>query len=270
MDHIPLRTLVTQFNLEPTKKLGQNFLFDQNLTDKIALKAGDLSNCTVIEIGPGPGGLTRSLLRVGAKKIIAVEYDPRCVKALESLVEASEGKLTVLHEDAMKLKLDELCEAPRKIVANLPYNIGTVLLVNWLDYATAFERMILMFQKEVADRLTAVPNTKDYGKLSVLVQWRCAVRTCFDVPKEAFTPPPKVTSSVVELNPYPEPKYPANIEALERVLEKSFNQRRKMLRASLKPLFDDVETVLDSLGIAPTRRPETLTVEEFCKIANAL
>ena len=261
----PLRDTITRFGLDARKKFGQHFLLDLNLTARIARTAGDLSACTVIEIGPGPGGLTRALLDGGAKQVIAVERDPRCVEAIKDMASHYGGRLKIVDADALELDIATLAEGPKKVVANLPYNVATPLLIGWLKKIDRFESLSLMFQKEVADRLTAVPGTKAYGRLSVLTQWLCHTNHDFNITRTAFTPPPKVESTVVTLTPRLRP-IATDWNRLERVTAAAFGQRRKMLRASLKTLNIDLE----SLGIDPTARAETLSVEQFCSIANAL
>ncbi|MCD6035846.1 MAG: rRNA ((1518)-N(6)/adenine(1519)-N(6))-dimethyltransferase [Rickettsiales bacterium] len=266
----PLRKIIEHYKIAPEKKLGQNFLFDQNLTDRIAREAGNLTNTTVIEIGPGPGGLTRSLLRAGATRIIAVERDPRCLEALNALASIADGRLQIIEADALTIDESSLIEKGEKatIVSNLPYNIGTVLLFKWLEKIELFDHFVLMFQKEVADRITAHPSTKAYGRLSVMCQWLCDTRRCFDISPQAFVPPPKITSTVVHLTPRTK-RLVAEYECLETVCEMTFNQRRKMLRASLKQRVPDPEQLLAAAAIAPEKRPEALTVEEFCRLAEA-
>lgn len=266
----PLREVIRRFELSARKSLGQNFLLDLNLTARIARAAAPLDDANVIEIGPGPGGLTRALLLAGARQVVAVERDPRSVAALAELAAAFPGRLTIVEGDALAIDAASLAPAPRKIVANLPYNIATPLLLGWLRTAEAFESMTLMFQKEVALRLAAAPRSKEYGRLSVMAQWRCAVRRLFDIPPRAFVPPPKVTSSVVQLVPRAAPLAPCGADELERVLAAGFGQRRKMLRQSLKPLGLDAEALLAAAGIAPTARAEELSVAEFCGLARAL
>jgi 16S rRNA (adenine1518-N6/adenine1519-N6)-dimethyltransferase len=266
----PLREVIRRFELSARKSLGQNFLLDLNLTARIARTAAPLEDANVIEIGPGPGGLTRALLLAGARQVIAVERDPRSVAALAELASAFPGRLTIVEGDALAIDAAGLAPAPRKIIANLPYNIATPLLLGWLRNAEAFDSLTLMFQKEVAMRLAAAPRTKEYGRLSVTAQWRCAVRRLFDIPPRAFVPPPKVTSSVVQLVPRLAPLGPCGRDELERVLAAGFGQRRKMLRQSLKPLGVDAETLLAAAGVAPTSRAEALSVVEFCALARAL
>lgn len=264
----PLREAIAAAGMSARKSLGQNFLLDINLTRRIARSAGDLSTGTTIEVGPGPGGLTRGLLLEGATNVIAVERDARAAEVLAPLIEAAGGALTLIEEDALKLDLATTGEAPRRIVANLPYNVGTRLLLIWLRTPEAFESLTLMFQREVADRLTAVPGSESYGRLTVLVSWLCEARKVMDVPPTAFTPAPKIWSSVVRLTPRPVPLAPADRQALETITEAAFSQRRKMLRQSLKRLGGD--TLIRAAGLDPTLRPERLTVEEFCRLANAL
>jgi 16S rRNA (adenine1518-N6/adenine1519-N6)-dimethyltransferase len=251
------------------RSLGQHFLLDLNLTARIARAAGDVASGTVIEIGPGPGGLTRALLDRGAR-VIAIERDRRCVEALAELVAAYHDRLTVLEADALEVAAHMLGDPPRRIVANLPYNIATPLLLRWLAEANRFAGMTLMFQKEVALRLGAKPGDSAYGRLAVAAQWRCEVRRLFDIAPSAFTPRPKVVSSVVELLPRAIPLAPANPTTLERVTAAAFNQRRKMLRSSLKSLGMDSLELLADAEIAATRRAEELTIEEFCALARVL
>ncbi len=261
----PLREVIARHKLSARRSLGQHFLLDLNLCARIARAAGDLGRATVIEVGPGPGGLTRALLEAGAARVVAVERDGRCVAALEELAAAYGPRLEVVEGDALEIDLAALAPAPRRIVANLPYNVATPLLIGWLKQITDFAGLTLMFQKEVAQRLTARPGTKDYGRLSVIVQWLCAVRREFNVANTAFTPPPKVASTVVSLTPRPTPLAPADWTALETVTASAFGQRRKMLRKSLQRLDLDLE----SLGIDPTARAEDLEVEQFCALARA-
>lgn len=266
----PLRDVIARYGLETKKSLGQHFLLDLNLTGRIARAAGDLSQGTVIEVGPGPGGLTRALLAAGASRVIAVERDGRCIEALEDLSAAYPGRLKVVEGDALETDLSALGPPPRKIVANLPYNISAPLLIGWLKRIDDFTGLTLMFQKEVAHRLAAAPGSKDYGRLSVMSQWLCEVEVLFNIDKRAFTPPPKVASSVVGLTPHASsraaPLAPTTWAAMEQVVQAAFGQRRKMLRASLKSLSLNPE----DLGIDPTKRAEDLSVEQFCILAKAL
>jgi 16S rRNA (adenine1518-N6/adenine1519-N6)-dimethyltransferase len=267
----PLRDVVATHGLAPKKALGQNFLFDLNLTAKIARSAWPLEGFTVFEIGPGPGGLTRALLAQGASRVVAIETDPRCLPALAQIADHYPGRLEVVEGDALKIDLAAIAGgAPAKIVANLPYNVGTQLLINWLTADTEapfWSSMTLMFQKEVGQRIVAAPGSNHYGRLGILAGWLARSEILFDVPREAFTPPPKVTSSVVQLEPLTE-RLPCQLDKLERVTQAAFGQRRKMLRQSLKSLGG--ETLLDKVGIDSSRRAETLSVEEFCALAQAI
>lgn len=267
---LPLRDVIRMYGLGAKRHFGQHFLLDTNLTRKIAKAAGDLSDCSVIEIGPGPGGLTRALLDEHAKRIVAIELDPRCVVALESLVTESAGRLTIVQGDALTIELAEIAPPPRRIVANLPYNVATPLLVKWIYAAEQVEEMILMFQKEVADRLCAKPGSKTYGRLSIIAQWRMEITPLFDLGPKAFVPPPKVSSTVLKFRRRAEPVAPADITLLSRVTKAAFGQRRKMLRTSLKTLGVEVGPLLEATGISPTARAEDLHVEEFCALARAL
>ncbi len=269
----PLREVIANHGLSARKSLGQNFLLDLNLTAKIARQAGDLTGCDVLEIGPGPGGLTRGLLAEGARHVVAIEKDERCLAALADVADHYPGRLTVLSGDALKIDPMEHLTPPVRVVANLPYNVGTELLVRWLTpdrWPPYWTSLTLMFQKEVAQRITAECGSKAYGRLSILAQWRCQVRMAMQIPPEAFTPPPKVTSAVVHLERRETPLYAADAKVLERVVAQAFGQRRKMLRASLKGLVPDIEDVLLSVGIKPTDRAENVTVEQFCALARAV
>lgn len=265
----PLREVIASHGLAAKKSLGQHFLLDLNLTARIARAAGDVSRGTTIEVGPGPGGLTRGLLEAGASRVIAIERDERALAALEQVAAASGGRLTVIAADALRTDLASLGEPPRRIVANLPYNISTALLIQWLRRAEAFESFTLMFQKEVVDRLAAAPGSHAYGRLSVITQWRCLVQPLFNVAREAFTPPPKVTSTVVRIEPRPRPLADIPMATLERVTAAAFGQRRKMLRSSLRALGDS-EALLAAAGIAPTRRAEDVDLEGFCALARVV
>jgi 16S rRNA (adenine1518-N6/adenine1519-N6)-dimethyltransferase len=266
----PLREVIARHGITPRRTLGQNFLLDLNLTGRIARAAGPLERATVTEIGAGPGALTRALLAAGAGRIIAIERDERCLAALRELTAAFPDRLELVAGDALELDPVALSVAPRKIVANLPYNIATALLLGWLSRITEYESLTLMFQREVAERLVAQPRSKSYGRLSVLVQWLAEPQILFDVPPRAFVPPPKITSSVVRIVPRAEPAAPADKTALERVTAAAFGQRRKMLRTSLKSLGSPVEPLLSLAGVAPTARAEELTVAEFCALARIL
>ncbi len=271
----PLRDVIERHGLQAKKALGQNFLLDLNLTGKIARAAGDLSDSTVIEVGPGPGGLTRALLSAGARRIIAIERDERCLAALAEVSNHYPGRLEVISGDALKTDFSALAHAasqggPVRIAANLPYNIGTELLIRWLtvaDWPPFYQSMTLMFQREVAERIVAGAGGDAYGRLGVLAGWRTEARIAFDVPPQAFTPPPKVTSSVVHLVPRAIP-LATDVKKLGRVTEAAFGQRRKMLRQSVKSLGG--EALLMRAGIDPTRRAETLSVEEFVRLTNAV
>jgi 16S rRNA (adenine1518-N6/adenine1519-N6)-dimethyltransferase len=267
----PLREVIERHGLQAKKSLGQNFLLDLNLTGKVARVAGNLSQVTVIEVGPGPGGLTRALLMNGAARVVAVERDERCLAALAEIAAHYPGRLEAISGDALKTDFAAIAgDGPVKIVANLPYNIGTELLVRWLtvaEWPPFYQSMTLMFQREVAERIVARPGSDAYGRLGVLAGWRTEARIAFDVPPQAFTPPPKVTSSVVHLVPRPAP-LPANVRTLGRVTEAAFGQRRKMLRQSLKGM--EGARLLEATGIDGTRRAETLSVVEFVALANAV
>ncbi len=265
----PLRDVIARYGLSARKSLGQHFLLDLNLTGRIARAAGDLAVGSVIEVGPGPGGLTRALLTHGAADVIAIERDARCIDVAREIAAAYPGHLSIIEGDALAVDASALGQAPRRIVANLPYNISTVLLLNWLRRIEAFSDLILMFQKEVVDRLAARPGTGSFGRLSVIVQWLCEVRPLFDVGARAFTPPPRVDSTVVRITPRPEPLAPARFETMERVTAAAFGQRRKMLRSSLKTL-GNAEALLAMTGIEPTARAESLRVEDFCALARAV
>ena len=267
----PLRDVITRHGLDAKKALGQNFLLDLNLTQKIARTAGPLEGVTVIEVGPGPGGLTRAILSLGAKKVIAIERDARCLPALAEIADFYPGRLEVIEGDALKTPFEDLVtEGPVKIIANLPYNVGTQLLVNWLlpkTWPPFYQSMTLMFQREVGLRIVADADDDHYGRLGVLCGWRTNARMAFDVPPQAFSPPPKVTSSVVHLEPIENP-IPCAAADLEKVTMAAFGQRRKMLRQSVKSIGG--EALLAKAEIDPKRRAETLSVEEFCRLANCL
>jgi len=265
----PLREVIRRFGLSARQSLGQNFLLDLNLARRIARVAAPLDEVSVIEIGPGPGGLTRALLLEGARHVTAIERDPRCLGALAEIASAFPGRLTVIEGDALETDPARLAPAPRKIVANLPYNIATPLLIGWLGAIGAYQSLTLMFQKEVAQRLAAAPRTKEYGRLSVLTQWLCRVELVFDVSPSAFVPAPKITSTVVRLTPRAEPLAPCRQDVLERVTAAAFGQRRKMLRQSLRSLGGETAELIAAAGVAPTARAEELSIEEFCALARA-
>jgi 16S rRNA (adenine1518-N6/adenine1519-N6)-dimethyltransferase len=269
----PLREVIATHALSARKSLGQNFLLDLNLTAKIARQAGELSECDVLEIGPGPGGLTRGLLAQGARRVLAVEKDARCLPALAQIAEAYPGRLEVINADALKLDPAEYLSPPIRVVANLPYNIGTELLVRWLTppaWPPFWQSLTLMFQREVAERIVARPGSKAYGRLALLAGWRTDARIVLGLPPEAFSPAPKVSSAVVHFTALPAPRYPADAKLLEKVVAKAFNQRRKMLRSALKGLAPDIEDRLIAAGIEPTQRAETVELEQFCALARQL
>jgi 16S rRNA (adenine1518-N6/adenine1519-N6)-dimethyltransferase len=266
----PLREIIARYGIAARKSLGQNFILDLNLTRRIARAAGPLDEVNVIEIGPGPGGLTRALLAEGARRVVAIERDPRCLAALGELAGRYPERLELVAGDALALDPAMLSGRPRKIVANLPYNIATALLLRWLDRIGDYQSLVLMFQREVAERLVAAPRSSAYGRLTILVQWLTEPKILFDLPPRAFVPPPKVTSSVVLLTPRAVPLAPASKPVLERVTAAAFGQRRKMLRSSLKTLGVPVEELLARAGITPTARAEELSVVDFCTLAQAL
>jgi 16S rRNA (adenine1518-N6/adenine1519-N6)-dimethyltransferase len=270
----PLREVVQAHGLRAEKSLGQNFLFDLNLTAKIARASGSLAGATIVEVGPGPGGLTRALLMEGAGRVIAIERDARCLPALADIAAAYPGKLDVIHGDALQVDMRMLVgEGPARIVANLPYNVATPLLTGWLSadpWPPWWESLTLMFQREVAERIVATPAERaDYGRLGVLCGWRTQAEILFDVPASAFVPPPKVTSSVVHLVPRPAP-LPCSLRSLEKVTQAAFGQRRKMLRQSLKSLGVPCEGLLAEAGLLATARAEEIPVARFVALANAL
>jgi len=265
----PLRDVIAAHDLAAKKSLGQNFLLDLNLTRRIARAAGAEGGGTFYEVGPGPGGLTRGLIMEGADKVIAVERDERCLPALAEITAAYPGKLEVISADAMTVNAS--LPPGTRIAANLPYNVGTALLIQWLtlpDWPPFWASATLMFQKEVAQRITATVGSEHYGRLSVLAQWRSTAKILFDVNRGAFVPPPNVTSAIVRLEPRPEPLAPCRLQDLEKITAAAFGQRRKMLRQSLKPLGGEALAV--SAGIEPTARPEDLTIEQFAALARAL
>jgi 16S rRNA (adenine1518-N6/adenine1519-N6)-dimethyltransferase len=270
----PLKTVIDTHGLFTRKSLGQHFLLDTSITDKIVRYAGDVTGYNVIEIGAGPGGLTRSLLAAEVKKLYAIEKDDRCLAALSDIKTIAGDQLEIIHGDALGIDLTQLTPPPRKIVANLPYNIGTAMLIHWLDavYAEgqgAFASLTLMFQKEVAERIVAEHGNKDYSRLSVLCQWLCDCRWDMELPPGAFLPPPKVSSAVVTLTPRHKPLVDVRKEALEKILAKAFGQRRKMLRSALKGMGCDVDQLLKDAGIDGTLRAEQLDVPTLCRLAQA-
>ena len=274
MDDLPpLREVIATHELRAKKSLGQNFLLDLNLTAKIARAAGDLSGCDVLEVGPGPGGLTRGLLAEGARRVLAVEKDSRCLPALAEIAAAYPERLEVINGDALEVDVSAHLTPPIRVVANLPYNVGTELLVRWLTPAVwppAWDSLTLMFQKEVAERIVAQPGSKAYGRLAILAQWRCEARIVMTLPPEAFNPPPKIHSAVVHLNKLDAPRFPADAAVLSRVVAAAFNQRRKMLRASLKGQAPDIEDRIRAAGLEPTLRAEQVSIEGFCALAREI
>jgi len=269
----PLREVIKSHGLSAKKSLGQNFLLDLNLTAKIARQAGDLTTSDVLEIGPGPGGLTRALLHEGARKVLAVEKDARCLPALAEIAAHYPGRLEVINEDALAIDVASRLTPPIRVVANLPYNVGTELLVRWLTpekWPPFWDSLTLMFQREVAERIVAVPGSKAYGRLSILTQWRAEAKIVMDLRPEAFTPPPKVSSAVVHIKRRDQMLFEADEKRLTRIVALAFQQRRKMLRASLKSLSPEIEDVLQSVGIAPTERAENVSIEAFCALTRAL
>jgi 16S rRNA (adenine1518-N6/adenine1519-N6)-dimethyltransferase len=273
-DGLPsLREVIAAHGLAARKALGQNFLLDLNLTRRIARRAGDLAACDVLEVGPGPGGLTRALLTEGARHVVAIERDARCLPALAEIAAAWPGRLSVIEGDALSIDPRPHLVQPVRIVANLPYNIGTELLVRWLtpkEWPPFWSSMTLMFQREVAERIVAKPGSKAYGRLAILAQWRSEPRIAFEIPPQAFVPPPKVTSAVVHFERLEAPRFPAEAAVLSRVVALAFGQRRKMLRASLRALGPEVETLLRAAGIEPTERAEQVPLEGFCRLARVV
>jgi len=271
IDNLPsLSKVIATHGLSARKSLGQNFLLDLNLTAKIARRAGELSDCDILEIGPGPGGLTRGLLAEGARKVLAIEKDERCMPALAEIAAAYPGQLEVINGDALEIDPLRHLTPPIRVAANLPYNVGTELLVRWLtpkQWPPFWESLTLMFQREVAERIIAAPGSKAYGRLALLAQWRADAKIVMHLPPEAFSPPPKVHSAVVHLTALPEPRYPADAAILSRIVAAAFNQRRKMLRGSLKGQAPDIEDRLLSAGIQPTERAEQVSLEQFCALA---
>ncbi len=269
----PLREVIARHGLAARRALGQNFLLDLNLTARSARIAGDLTGADVLEVGPGPGGLTRALLAAGARHVVAVEKDARCLPALGEIAANWPGRLTVIAGDALSAEVEGQLAAPVKVVANLPYNVGTELLLRWLTppvWPPFWHSLTLMFQREVAERIVARPGSKAYGRLALLAQWRAEPRIALTLPPAAFTPPPKVSSAVVHLVALPAPRFPADPATLARLTAAAFGQRRKMLRASLRGLAPRIEAVLAGVGIDPTARAEDIALEAFCALARAL
>jgi 16S rRNA (adenine1518-N6/adenine1519-N6)-dimethyltransferase len=271
----PLRDVIRRHELGARRSLGQHFLLDLNLTRRIVREAGSLAGKTILEIGPGPGGLTRALLESDAKRVLALERDPRCVAALHELVQIYPERLEIIEADALRTTPATLAATQGDasftctIIANLPYNISVKLLIGWLHELSHIDDMVLMFQKEVADRLAAKPGSSSYGRTSVITQWLCTVDALFDIPGSAFVPPPKVTSTVARFKPRHKPLAEADFKTLEAVTRAAFGQRRKMLRSALKTLPGDAAGMLEEAGIRPEARAETLSVEEFCALARA-
>ncbi len=263
----PLRMLVDALDMKARKSLGQNFLFDLNLTRRIARSARPLTG-TTIEIGPGPGGLTRAILLEGADDLIAIEKDWRASRVLQSLITSAGSRLTLVQEDALKCQIWQMGRSPRRIIANLPYNIATTLLIKLLGHASDFVSMTLMFQREVAQRITARPGSSEYGRLSILANWKADTEVLFDVPASAFVPPPKIISSVIQIVPLPKPRFACKQTYLEDITRHAFGQRRKMLRASLKHIGG--QELLASAGINPEARPQELEISQFCALARCL
>lgn len=269
----PLRDVIATHALNAKKSLGQNFLLDLNLTAKIARLAGDLEGHDVLEVGPGPGGLTRGLLASGVRRVVALEKDYRCIPALAEISDAYPGQLDVFNADALDFDISSHLTVPIRIVANLPYNIGTELLIRWLtpkEWPPFWSTLTLMFQKEVAERIIATPNSKAYGRLAILAQWKTNPSIVMELPPEAFTPPPKVHSAVVHFDALAEPRFPAPAGLLSSTVAMAFNQRRKMLRSSLKSASPDIENVLRDAGLEPTSRAEEISLEGFCALARRL
>jgi 16S rRNA (adenine1518-N6/adenine1519-N6)-dimethyltransferase len=269
----PLRDVIATHDLRAKKSFGQNFLLDLNLTARIARAAGDLSGADVLEVGPGPGGLTRGLLAQGARRVLAIEKDPRCLPALSEIAAAYPDRLQVMIGDALDVDAMAHLTAPVKVVANLPYNVGTELLIRWMTPAVwppFWDSLTLMFQREVAERIVAVPGSKAYGRLALMVQWRADAKIVLTLPPEAFTPAPKVSSAVVHITRLATPRYQADGRVLERVVAAAFGQRRKMLRASLRGVHPEIEAMLVRAGIAPTARAEEVGLEAFCRLARVV
>ena len=270
MSVLTLKEVVLKYNIAPTKKLGQNFLFDLNLTRKIASFAGDLTKNMIIEVGPGPGGLTRSIIERGAVHLVVIERDIRCIAALEELQSMHPGILHIINDDALTLKEEDIVSTKAKIIANLPYNIATTLLFKWLHKIELFESLTLMFQKEVAMRIAAKPRTKEYGRLSVAAQFLCDIEVNFDIPPTAFFPPPKVTSTVITLTPKKTPYLDVTFTEIENITKILFANRRKMLRSAMKTNFVNGEDILADAKIAGTRRAEELDIEDICTIIKSI
>jgi len=269
----PLRDVIANHQLDAKKSLGQNFLLDLNLTAKIARLAGVLQGHDILEVGPGPGGLTRGLLAEGARKVVVLEKDSRCLPALNEIAEAYRERLEIFNVDALNFNVSTHLKTPIRIVCNLPYNIGTELLIRWLtptEWPPFWNTMTLMFQKEVAERITALPGTKAYGRLAILSQWKTDAKIVMSLPPEAFSPPPKVNSAVVHFQALAVPRFPAPAKLLSSTVAMAFNQRRKMLRSSLKAAAPNIEQVLQNSGLNPTARAEEISLEQFCALTRQL
>ena len=274
IDQLPLlRDVISEHSLNAKKSMGQNFLLDLNLTSKIARLAGDLEGHDIFEVGPGPGGLTRGLLASGARRVVALEKDSRCIPALNEIAKAYPGQLDIFNADVLDFDISIHLNSPIRIVSNLPYNIGTELLIRWLtpkEWPPFWNTLTLMFQKEVAERIIAKPRSKAYGRLAILAQWKTNPTIVMELPPEAFTPAPKVYSAVVHFDALLEPRFPAPAGLLSSTVAMAFNQRRKMLRSSLKSASPDIETVLRDAGLEPTARAEEISLEGFCALSRRL
>ena len=265
-----ISTVISNHQLKPKKSLSQNFLLDLNLTKKIAESVNNLDSCDILEIGPGPGALTRSLLSLGARKVVVIEKDAQFLGPLQEISNFYPERLTIVHGDVLSIEAEKLLRPPIKIVSNLPYNIGTKILINYLTvekWPPFWESLTFMFQEEVANRLVALPKTKSYGRLSIITQWRSTVEILFKVPATAFKPVPKVESTVVKIIPSKQENFKINLKTLQRVVKLAFNQRRKMLRQSLKNLHPEILNILPKAGIDPKSRPEELSIDQFCELA---
>lgn len=265
-----ISTVISNHKLKPKKSLSQNFLLDLNLTKKIADSVNNLDSCDILEIGPGPGALTRSLLSLGARKVVVIEKDAQFLGPLQEISNFYPERLTIVHGDVLSIEAEKLLRPPIKIVSNLPYNIGTKILINYLTvekWPPFWESLTFMFQEEVANRLVALPKTKSYGRLSIITQWRSTVEILFKVPATAFKPVPKVESTVVKIIPSKQENFKINHKTLQRVVKLAFNQRRKMLRQSLKNLHPEILNILPKAGIDPKSRPEELSIDQFCELA---
>ena len=265
--------VISNYKIKPKKSLSQNFLLDLNLTKKISDSVSNLESCDILEIGPGPGALTRSLLSLGARKVVVIEKDSQFLRPLQEISNFYPGRLTIIHGDVLSLELEQMLRPPIKIVSNLPYNIGTKILLNYLTVETwppFWDSLTFMFQEEVANRLVALPKTKSYGRLSIITQWRSNVKILFKVPASAFTPVPKVDSAVIQISPSKQAHFKTNHQTLQRVVKLAFSQRRKMLRQSLKKLHPEILTILPKVGIDPQSRPEELSIEQFCGLARII